>query len=77
MLWKSPLLTASKGECTVIRPLQCCELTACHAFTLVVFMAAALMVGCVQTPLRVAEPPDARAGADRVLVMPPAVNSES
>ncbi len=36
-------------------------------------MSAALMVGCVQTPLRVAEPVDARVGADRVLVMPPDV----
>ncbi len=33
--------------------------------------AVALIVGCVQTPLRVAEPVDARVGADRVLVMPP------
>ncbi len=57
----------------MIRPLQCCVRTAWHAFTLVLFMSAALVVGCVQTPLRVAEPPDARAGADRVLVMPPDV----
>lgn len=44
-----------------------------RAITLILFMAVPLMVGCVQTPLRVAEPADARAGADRVLVMPPDV----
>ncbi len=55
------------------RPLVGFVCIARHAITFVLFMAVPLMVGCVQTPLRVAEPADARAGADRVLVMPPDV----
>ncbi len=59
------------GEHTVRRPLWSYVHMVRHAVALTVLLALSLLAGCVQTPLRMAEPADARQGADRVLVVPP------